>query len=161
MVGVDAEVAPVGVHYILRELRHLHCPEHAVDRVAAKTQEVREVLLHVLRVGLTGDAQGIVTGGVKLRAEVEQILYRFAAAGDKALHLVDKFLDRAWERRIDMRFAVGGGGDNAEVIRNHVPWNVKAEFLAGLAAAAGVLLRTPFADLVQSRFKFKAAPAKA
>ncbi len=32
-------------------------PEHAVDRVAAQPQEVREVLLHVLRVGLTGDAQ--------------------------------------------------------------------------------------------------------
>ena len=61
----------------------------------------------------------------------------------------------------ERRLAVGGGGDNAEVIRNHVPWNVKAEFLAGLAAAAGVLLRAPFADLVQSRFKLKAAPAEA
>lgn len=81
MVSVDAEIAPVGVHYILRELRHLHCPEHTVDRVAAQPQEVGEVLLHILRVCLARDAQRVVAGGVKLRAEVEQILYGFAAAG--------------------------------------------------------------------------------
>ena len=56
MVGIDAEIAPVGVHYILRKLRHLHRPEYTVDRVAAQPQKVGEVLLHILRVCLARDA---------------------------------------------------------------------------------------------------------
>lgn len=141
--------------------RHLHRPEYTVDRVAAQPQEVGEVLLHILRVCLARDAQRVVAGGVKLRAEVEQILYGFAAAWHKTLHLIDELLYRAWEGRVDMHPAVGGGGDNAEVIRNHVPRNVKAELITDPAAAAGVFLCAPFADLVQRRFKFKTASTEA
>ena len=119
------------------------------------------MLLHVLGVGLSRNAERVVARGVELRAEVEKGLDRFAAARDEALHLINVFLDRAGKRGVDVRLAVGGGGDDAEVVRHHVPRDVEAELLAGPAAAAGILLRAPLAYLVQRRFKFKAPSAEA
>ena len=161
MVRVHAEIAPVGVHDVLRKLRHLHRLENAVYGIAAQAQEVGEMLLHILGVGLAADAERVVACLVKLRAEVKQILYALAAAGDKPLHLIDILLYGAGQGRVDMRLAVGGGRYDAEVVRHHMPGDIQTKFLAGLAAATGVFLCAPFAYLVQGCFKFKASAAEA
>ncbi len=161
MVHIHAEIAPVGPHDVLRELRHFHGAEHLVHRVAAETQEVGEVLLHVFRVGLSRNAERIVARLVELGAEIKKVLDRLAAAGDEPLHFVDKFLHGAGKRRIDVGLAVGGGGDHAEVVRYHVPRDIQPELLTRFAAAAGIFLAAPFADLMQRGLKLKASPAEA
>lgn len=161
VVHIHAEIAPVGPHDVLRELRHFHGAEHLVHRIAAETQEVGEVLLHVFRVGLSRDAERIVARLVELGAEIKKVLDRLAAAGDEPLHFVDKFLHGAGKRRIDVGLAVGGGGDHTEVVRYHVPRDIQPELLTRFAAAAGIFLAAPFADLVQRGLKLKASPAEA
>ena len=161
MIHIHAEIAPVGTHDVLRELRHFHGAEHLVHRIASETQEVGEVLLHVFRVGLSRDAERIVARLVELGAEIKKVLDRLAAAGDKALHFVHEFLHGAGERRVDVRLSVGRGGDDTEVVRNHVPRDIQPELLARFAAAAGILFAAPFADLVQRGLKLKAPPAEA
>ena len=161
MIHVHAEIAPVGAHDVLRELRHFHCAEHLVHRIAAETQEVGEVLLHVLRIGLSRNAERVVARLVELGAEVKKVLDRLAAAGDEPLHFVYEFLHGAGERRVDVGLAVRRGGDDAEVVRHHVPRDIQPILLARFAAAAGILFAAPFADLVQRGFKLKAPPAEA
>ena len=119
------------------------------------------MLLHVFRVGLSRDAERIVARLVELGAEIKKVLDRLAAAGDKALHFVHEFLHGAGERRVDVRLSVGRGGDDTEVVRNHVPRDIQPELLARFAAAAGILFAAPFADLVQRGLKLKAPPAEA
>lgn len=90
MVGVNAEISPISVHYVLRELGPLHGLEYAVDGIAAQAKEIGEMLLHILRVGLAPDAQRVVARLVELGAEIEKVLDGLAASGNEPLHLVDE-----------------------------------------------------------------------
>ena len=162
MVGVNAEISPISVHYVLRELGHLHGLEYAVDGIAAQAKEIGEMLLHILRVCLARDAQRVVARLVELGAEIEKVLDGLAASGNEPLHLVDEVFHTTGQGRVDVGLSVACGGDNAEIVRHLMPLDIKAEIVDDdLAAASGIFGGSELTDLVQSRFKLEAAPAEA
>ena len=160
-VGVNGEVAPVGVHNVLGQGGHLQGLEDLVDAVAAHLQKVGKVLHHVLVVRLAVDGEGVVAGVQTLLADGKEVLDGFATAGDQLLHAVGEGLHPAGEDRVDMSFPVAGRGDDAEVFRHDTALERDAVFLHhGVAAVAGVFGRAPFAELMQRRLEFKTASAE-
>lgn len=153
------QVTPVGVEDILGLLGHLQGVQHLIDGVAARLDEIGEILLHIVGVGVAVDRVGVGLGIPHLVAQLEK--FRDGFPGFRAVlhHLVNKGLLAEGHDTVILFI----GGDEVVGLGDAHPVDLvlHAQVPEQGAHVAGLLGGAKVVELVQARFKFKAPPLEA
>ena len=158
-VAVHTQIAPVGIEDIPGRLGHFEGFQHLIHRVAARLDEVGEMGLHIVRIGVAVHRVGVGLGVPHLVAELEEFRHGFAGARHILLHPVDEGLHA--EGHLAVIFLIGGdqvvGLGDADpvdlVLHPQLP-----EEGADITGFGG---RTKVVELVQAGLELEAAPLEA
>ena len=91
-VQIHPQVTPVRPQNILGLLGHFQRCQHFVYRIAARPQEVGEILFHILRIGVAVHLHGIRLSGAHFIAQFKKRRHRRTGTGHQFLHFISKRL---------------------------------------------------------------------